>query len=247
MKKITFFLALLTSYAFPQAQDSTIIFESPNKDIVKPVQTEMNDAWGVDILLSNNGFGAAGFYRREFTKEIFGTITLGVAQSKDDNEIEYVDWYGRTYAPGKINRFLVVPVHAGIQYRLFADEITDSFRPYVNAGFGPTVVLVHPYENRATGEQIEYFKSLRYLQPRYTIGGYIGLGAFFGTDLGSLSGINIRYYFIPFSGGIESLEGPREYYTDPNDPNNVLYKPGKISKKTDFGGFFITINLGTAF
>jgi hypothetical protein len=191
----------------------------------------MGDAWGVDILLSNNGFGIAGFYRHQYSRDLFGTVTLGVAESKDDNEVEYYDWYGQSYIPGKINRFLLVPLHFGVQYRIFADDITDSFRPYVNGGIGPTMVLVHPYRDEGTGEQVEYFSSLGLARPHYTLSGYIGIGAFFGSDPGSLSGINLRYYFVPFPNGITSLRNGS----------------GNIEKKKDFGGFFITINLGSAF
>lgn len=224
MKNIILMIFIITSSLFTQQKDSTLIFESPDQEFTKPIPSAMDDAWGVDILLSNNGFGLAGFYRHQYSRDLFGTVTLGVAESKDDNEVEYFDYWGQSYIPGKINRFLLIPLHVGVQYRLFADDITDSFRPYLNAGVGPSVVLASPY-NR------EYFNSLGYARAHYTVGGYVGIGAFFGSDIGSLSGINLRYYFVPFSSGIESLQ----------DIN------GRIGKKKDFGGFFITINLGSVF
>lgn len=224
-----------------QSKDSSIIFTSPEPQSIKPIQPMMDDAWGVDILLSNNGFGLAGFYRHEYSRYVSGTMTFGIAESKDDNEVEYYDYWGQSFVPGKINRFLMMPLLFGVQYRLFADDITDSFRPYVNAGAGPTVVLAAPY-NR------EYFNSLGYAQSHYTVGGYIGAGAFFGSDMGSLSGINIRYYYIPFSGGIESLRDPDVIIRpQPGETFTPYTIPGKIRRKNDFGGFFITINLGSAF
>jgi outer membrane protein W len=232
MKKISFLMLVFAVMLPAQQTDSTIVFESPNMNIVTPIQKDRVDAWGVDILLSNNGFGLAGFYRREFSRDLFGTVTLGIAESKDDNEVEYVTYWGQTIVPGKINRFLLIPLHLGVQYRLFADDITDSFRPYVNAGIGPTLVLSAPFDK-------EYFNSWGSARSHYTLGGYVGAGAFFGADMGTLSGINIRYYFIPFGNGITSMMGP----IDPVDPN----KPREIFKKKDFGGFFITINLGSAF
>ncbi len=223
--KITLFIILITSSAlFAQSTDSTIIFTSPDQEPVKLVPSSYDDAWGVDILLSNNGFGLAGFYRHQYSRDISGTVTFGITESKDDNEVEYYDYFGQSFVPGKINRFLMMPLLFGIQYRLFADDITDSFRPYVNAGAGPTLVLASPY-NR------EYFNSLGYARSHYTLGGFIGAGAFFGSDMGSLSGINIRYYVVPFSSGIESLQDAT----------------GRIGRKKDFGGFFITINLGSTF
>ena len=39
-------------------QDTNIIFESPNKNFSNPAKaTSLLDAWGLDILVSNNGFG----------------------------------------------------------------------------------------------------------------------------------------------------------------------------------------------
>ncbi len=210
---------------FKSMPDSNIVFESPNKDQVTPQQTAfLADAGGVDILLSNSGFGLGGFYRHQYTEELFGTLSIGFSEVNDPNEVEEEDIYGNTFVPGKINRFLLIPLHVGVQYRLFADEILDNFRPYVNATVGPTMVFATPYSR-------EFFNSIGYGQAHYTLGGYVGLGAFFGSDRGTLSGINIRYYFERFQRGIDSMQ---------NDD-------GSIEKMTDFGGFFITLNLGELF
>ena len=242
-RSIRSFVALLIIALplLPQAKDSSIVFTSPNPDIIAPARTAQDDGYGVDILLSNNGFGLGGFYRHQYSRDFFGTLLLGIAESKDDNEVEYYDYWGQSFVPGKINRFLMMPVMAGFQQRLFADDITDSFRPYWNAGIGPTVILASPY-NR------EFFNSLKYGRAHYTISGYIGFGANFGSDLGSISGINVRYYFIPVPGGIESLQDPdQDIVPGPGETFTPYTIPGKIHKKTDFGGFFITINLGSAF
>ncbi len=231
MKHLVLFLLLGCSTLSAQAADSTLVFTSPEPESIQTGRSSMDDVWGVDILLSNNGFGVAGFYRHEYSRDLFGTVIFGLAESKDDNEVEQYYYPGYSFIRGKLNRFLVVPLHFGVQYRLFAEDITDSFRPYVNAGVGPTMILVHPYMDQNTGDQIEYFSSLGKARPQYTVGGYIGAGAYFGADMGSLSGINIRYYFIPVSGGIESL----------------INDMGRRERKSEFGGFFITINIGSAF
>ncbi|MGE5313123.1 MAG: hypothetical protein ACM3Q4_00350 [Acidobacteriota bacterium] len=207
--------------------DSSIVFTSPRKD--KAAETDSPDAlrhaWGIDVMLSGNGFGLGGFYRHEYTRDLFGTIQFAISDSKDDNEVEYVDWYGQSYVPNKVNRFLLMPLFFGAQYRLFADDITDSFRPYVNAGAGPTLILSSPYER-------EFFNSLHYARSHYTAGGYVGFGAFFGSEKGSLMGVNFRYYYIPVSGGLESMRNPLT---------------NEITRKSDFGGFFITINIGSVY
>lgn len=208
-----------------EAPDTNIVFESPNRNYQSVSKTSpLIDAWGLDILVSNNGFGLGGFYRHQYTNEFSGTITLAISDAKDDNEVEYVNYYGQTIVPGKINRFLLVPLDVGVQYRLFAEEILDNFRPYVSAAIGPTLVFASPY-NR------EFFNSLGYGQAHYTLGGFVGFGAFFGSDKESLSGINIRYYFVPFAKGIDSM----------------VNLEGGIERKKEFGGFFITLNFGSVF
>ncbi len=217
--------AFFLSPVFSQEKnDSTIVFDSPNPEILMPQKVNKIDGWGVDIMLSNNGFGLSGFYRREFDRDLSGLISFGVAESKDDNEVEYVDYWGQVIVPGKINRFLLIPLTFGIQQRLFADDITDSFRPYVNAGVGPTLILSSPFNE-------EFFSSLKLARSRYTAGGYIGFGAYFGSVEGAIAGINIRYYWVPVKGGIASM-----YNEDLT-----------VRKKSEFGGFFITLNLGTMF
>lgn len=95
--------------------DTNIVFESPNKDIITPQQTaSLVDAGGIDVLLSTSGFGLGGFYRHQYTEEVFGTLSIGFSEVNDPNEVEEEDIYGQTYVPGKINRFLLIPLLAGV-------------------------------------------------------------------------------------------------------------------------------------
>jgi hypothetical protein len=205
------------------SSDSNFVFASPSNDEGQPIisSTSLNSG-GIDLLISNSGFGLGGFFRHQYDRDLFGTLIFSFSEVEDDNEVEYEDIYGNTYVPGKVNRFLLLPLLAGVQYRLFADEIMDNFRPYVNAGVGPTLLYSTPYDR-------EFFSSLSYGQAHYTVGGYVGFGAFFGLDKSTLSGVNFRYYYIPISGGITSMQ-----QTD-----------GSYTKKSQFGGFFITLNFGT--
>ncbi len=75
-------------------------------------------------------------------------------------------------------------------------------------------------------EQVEFFNSLKDGQAKYTLGGYIGAGAYFGLDRGALTGLSVRYYIVPFRKGIEVLDG------------------GFIRT---FGGFYITLNFGSLY
>ena len=192
------------------------------------------NAWGADLLISTGGLGLGGFYRRQFSETIYGFVSFSISEAKDEREVEFVDPFtGQKFSPGKINRFLVLPLVFGVQYRLFKDAILENFRPYLTAAAGPTMVYASPYVEReeiSPGitriRQLDFFKSIGRGQAHYTAGGYVGIGAYFGSDKKNLLGINMRYYFVPLRNGIESLE-------------NV--------KKKDFGGFFITLNFGTRY
>ncbi|MBI3112405.1 MAG: hypothetical protein HYZ01_12630 [Ignavibacteriales bacterium] len=218
-------------------RDSTYIFTPSSPELVQKTNYEpLRNAWGVDILISNNGFGAGAFYRREFSDVLSGFATFAISDVKDDSEVEFYNYYtGQSFVPGKVNRMLLMPLVIGAQYRLFKDDIVDNFRPYISVGVGPSMVFVAPYsksqqftgpngEILTTTEQIEFFSSLKYGKANYTLGGYIGAGAYFGLDKSTLSGISIRYYVVPFRKGIESLD-------------KVFIK--------QFGGFFITLNFGS--
>lgn len=242
MKRLLATLLLLPSVMLtlhaqdPTPTDTTIIFEPVSPDLISSAAYRpLRNAWGIDLMISNNGFGAGGFWRHEFSDEISGFVGLAISDVKDEGEVEYYDYYGRPIIPGKKNRLLMFPMSFGVQYRLFKDDIVDNFRPFVSAAVGPSMIFVAPYANRTVyqlpngqrfiqEEQIDFFSSLKYGQAKYTVGAYIGGGAYFGLDRGTLSGISFRYYFIPFTKGIEILEG---------------------SYVKQFGGFFITLNFGS--
>jgi hypothetical protein len=205
LKLYATFIILITlsiSAQFLNAQDSTT----------------RKHAWGADVLLSTNGIGLGTFYRHEYSDNLSGFMEFSISDAADENEVEYIDYYtNQTYTPGKVNRFLVLPLYFGVQQRLFKDEIMDNFRPHIDAAIGPTMIYVFPYN-------MDYFQALGKGQPKYTVGGYIGGGAYFGSERSTLLGINFRYYFVPYNGGIRSM-------------TNTI--------KKQFGGFYISLSFGS--
>ena len=195
------------------------------------------NAWGINLLVSDGGFGMGTFYRREFTPDLAGFIDLSVSESKDDQEIDQYDPYtGASFAPGKLNRFLVLPLVFGVQYRLFREEIVDNFRPYINAGAGPAMIYVMPYSNYVNGyaEPVDFFKAIGLGQPLYTASAFIGAGANFGTDRSNLFGVNFRYFIT--------------YPLSQPQPSLIDIRTGEVLKtKETFGGFYITLNFGMAY
>ena len=233
---IAFFLFTNAEAQSPLRPDTTIIFtpSNPNLILMKSYRP-MVKAWGLDILMSNNGFGLGFFYRYEFTDEVSLLMNFAVSDVKDDAEFEQYDYYGNSFIPGKKNRLLLMPLIASVQYRLFKDDIVDNFRPFVSAGLGPTMVFVAPYTydqvqydlyGNPYKEKMDFFTSLKYGKLRYTVGGFVGIGAYFGMEKGTITGLSIKYFLAPFPNGIEVMEG------------------GYIR---NFGGLFITLTFGSLF
>lgn len=176
-----------------------------------------NNYWGVDIMFGEGGFGLGTFYRRQLSETFTGFVDFSFSETKDEREITYVDYFGNTYTPNKVNRSFQMPVNFGIQYRIFKESLTDNFRPYINFGVGPTFIMTTPYEE-------EFFTAFKWAQIKYAAGGYIGLGSNIGISKSNLVGLNVRYYYsYIFGDGIENLKG---------------------DFRKQFGQLAITLNLG---
>lgn len=204
----------------PQAgKDTLIIYDAP-PDFKLSDTLGLKSSWGIDLSVAENGFALGTFYRYQFKDVYSFQATLNFMTAKDKNEVEYIDpWTGQTFVPNKVNRIMVLPFSLSLQYRLFKDALSDNLRPFVMAGLGPTLIFTTPYEK-------EFFSSLKYGMAHYTLNLYVGVGAYIGLDPRTISGLSVRYYFIPYSKGIESLRG----------------KPIK-----EFGGINLTLTFGINF
>lgn len=222
----------------PRRPDTSFVFASSTEELIhQSAYLSAMHSWGIDLMLSTNGFGMGGFYRRQFNDDFAGMVSLGLSDVKDGGETEFITYMGTSFVPGKKNRLLMIPLVASLQYRVFRDDIVDNFRPYLAAGAGPTMMYVSPYAKRVSYtfedgesftsvEKIDYFESLKYGKMHYTVGGYVGGGAYFGKQRTNVLGVSVRYYFVPFPKGIEVLEG---------------------GFKKEFGGLYITLHFGSAY
>ncbi len=238
--RMTICALLLVSGALTGAAQTT---GSQKDSTISSLQTpEGRNAWGVDVMASDGGFGLGVFYRRELSPDLSWFTTFSISEAKDEREVEQYDPYtGLTYVPGKLTRFMVLPLYAGIQYRLFREDIVETFRPFVNAAVGPTMIYAMPFAKvgndgagNLTVDQIDFFKAIGMGQPHYTVGGYVGFGANFGAEKGNVFGVNFRYYVVTLLSG--SLPSTYNLYT------------GNIQgTKKDFGGVVITLSFGSTF
>jgi hypothetical protein len=202
-------------------KDTLFIFQ-PARPLIDTlgITGDYRDGWGFDLLFSNSGFGVGGYYERRFSPKLTGFIDLGVTGSRKTDEFDRPvrtsdpDFPYDYRVPNKVNRLYTFPLTVGVRYRLLEEVLVDNFRPYVNAGVGPSMIVALPYD-------YEFFSSIPHASFHFTGGGFVGVGAEIGKR--PAMGVNVRYYYIPFKSGLESLR---------DDPI------------TDFGGLFLTMNIG---
>lgn len=204
--------------------DGRIVFKDPkspeNEVLTDEELSPKTHAWGLDLMIGNDGFGLGVFYHHLLNDVVTAFATCSFSEARDVRQIDFVNyWTGAQWSPNKVNRVFRVPLFVGVQYRLFAEDITDNFRPYVQAGAGPVMLYITPAEK-------EFFSSLTDGFTKYTYGGFVGAGAQFGFDRSSVFGLNLRYMIIPTPKGIQSVQ------------EGVL---------ANANGFFIAINLGISF
>ena len=170
---------------------------------------------GLEILLTNSGFGLGGYYRQSMYKATSVLVEINIGAGKDEREIGLSNIYGQRIIPGKANYLLMLPLQGGIQQRLFRNQIEDNFRPYLQISGGPTLGWEYPYfdDRNQNGEfnsesesRYNYLSGLIKGDVHLGVGGFIGLGAHFGRSQQVARGIRIGYRFDYFSEGIYLLE-----------------------------------------
>jgi hypothetical protein len=214
MKKVLFFSFIAVIISVSNINSQGIGKIAPEK----PLEVFPSNAWGMDIMFGDAGFGLGTFFRKQINVKWTAFIDASFSETKDDREFEYYDPYQGIFITAfKKNRVFQLPINIGAQYRLFERDLTENLRPYLTAGIGPSFIITTPYEE-------EFFSSFGNAQTHYAFGGYVGFGANFGLDKSNLVGVSFKYFYSKLiDGGVESLYG---------------------KEKTEIKGFFITLTLG---
>lgn len=196
---------------------------------------------GLQVLLTNSGFGLGGYYSHEVSPDISLMLDVSIAAGKDEREARFFR-FGSSFVPGKANYLLLMPVQGGASIRLFRNEIEDNFRPYLQLTAGPVFGWIFPYFDDCNGngnldEQADcdgdgiicdgegertfgVFQAFPRGSMKFGAGGMIALGAKFGENRRTTQGIRIGYAFNYFHDGIRLMERhiepePRRYIGSP--------------------------------
>jgi hypothetical protein len=141
-------------------------------------------------------------------------LEASIGAGRDEREQQFfVGLFGETVTPFKRNYVLMVPVHFGLERRLFRRSIEDDFRPFVQLTAGPTVAYQWPYFDdvdsdglRDDGEErLGAWGGLSRGEFRLGAGGTAGFGAYFGRGR-SAQGLRFGYAGSYFFKPVELLE-----------------------------------------
>ena len=107
----------------------------------------------VALDLSEYGLGAGAVLRVGLGRDLSAVAELSVGAGRDEREQRFfVGFFGDTVTPFKRNYVVLVPLHAGLERRLFRREIEDNFRPFVSLAVGPTLAYQWPYFDDLDGD-----------------------------------------------------------------------------------------------
>jgi hypothetical protein len=184
MQKIKFLILLIlaANVTFPQINWNT---ELNTK--------ELRNNLGLGVVYSEKGYGITGAYFKSISNSSDMFVNFSITGISDTREFEYFDYWGNSYIPGKVNRVFLLPLNIGIQHYIFKDEIENDFKPLVNIGITPALVLSNPYDK-------SYFKAFGYFNAAFAFGGFAGVGMEYNQSKNLAFSLNLRYFYLPVIG-----------------------------------------------
>ncbi len=171
--------------------------------------------------LTTNSFVVSFNFVRQYTPDLIGILSIGVTTGRDPAEVDVPDqWTGQIITRGpdyfpKRSGLVMLTTSVGLQQRLFRRDIVNSFRPFLEAGLGPTIGYIYSISRLPEGLPDipdSYDTSGSIFDPQgITLGvnGYIGVGAYFGSNFLELRGISVRYIANYLPAGVELLRNSR--------------------------------------
>ena len=155
---------------------------------------EKRNNLGLGVVYSEKGYGITGAYFKPIRNSSDIFVNFSMTGISDNREFEYFDYWGNSYIPNKLNRVFLLPVNIGIQHYIFKDELENDFKPLINFGVTPALVLTNPYDK-------SYFKAFGYFNAAFALGGFAGIGMEYNQSNNLAFSLNLRYFYLPVIGG----------------------------------------------
>jgi hypothetical protein len=172
--------------------DTAMIFQPSHPLITtsEDLAREYPNSWVLSVSFSDYGFAGGMFLGHEFGQDLRGLFSFDFGTAEGSQEVDFLE-------DNQVNRVFVIPIMLSLQYRVFRTGLSDNLRPYITAGAGPVVAMTTPISE-------DFFSAFANGYSKVVPGGFVGLGANFGTDSKSSFGASLRYFIIPYPGSLES-------------------------------------------
>lgn len=190
---------------------------------------------GLTIFQTNEGSGFGGYFEYSLKNADRLVAQLNfVVVSGDDYPLYGYDYYGNlvTYESPNKRRLMFLPMYVGYKKVLFADQIANNFRPYLE-GLGGAVMALDPPNIPDFGKRMK--KMTTAWAPGFQFGG--GVDFIYGP--GVLVSLFAGYEYLKFN---HKIDLPQIYYDDFNNPI-----PNNYTGQKDFNGLVIKLSFGKKF
>ena len=167
------------------------------------------------LLLTEDGLGFGGEARTGLSPDLSFAFETSVTAARDAREQQFfAGLFGETVTPLKRNYAVLLPLHPGLELRLFRRSVEDNFRPFVSLTLGPTLGVQWPYFEDKNGngvrdrgeDRLGPFGGLRDAQVRLGAGGTLALGVAVGDSRRSAQSLRFGFTGHVFPGRIDLLE-----------------------------------------
>ncbi|PIQ60590.1 MAG: hypothetical protein COV99_10840 [Bacteroidetes bacterium CG12_big_fil_rev_8_21_14_0_65_60_17] len=193
----------------------------------EPGQQEAPSGLGAQVLLTNSGFGLGGYLRRLLRDDQTATLEISLSAAEDEREVSFFDRFGDRDVPNKRTYLLEIPIHIGLERRLFRPFIEDNFRPYFHIAGGPVLGWNYPYFRDENGNDTfdDGERTFGVISGMFRgrlvpgLGLSVSIGANFGELEGVTQGVRLGFRMNVYNEDIELLEPAVKA------PDNVLTTP----------------------
>jgi len=175
---LLFIQSLLISTAWTQDHDKVLVddyYNGPKKEA------------GFVFSMAETGTGFGAFIVWPFSQVYHAGVTFDAFFIRDSRQFEYVDYYGNFYSINDVNNVYLFDLMITIKRRFFAEDMDDSFRPFLSAGFGPIFGMNFP--------EVDELEN----QYGWTAAGFVGGGVDISVDVKYIVSIKAQYRIVPFS------------------------------------------------
>lgn len=181
-------MTLLAVYSVLPAQEYETMEETP-PDTTRQV--------GLGFAMAESGSSLGLFISWPLLTDYhFGTC-FDVFLLRDSKQLDYYDYYyGIPYTINKKNNVYLFDLMLTAKKRMFRDDLSDDFRPFLSMGLGPFYGMNYPEVKEITTDSGSYKKKNEF---SWALGGYLGCGIDFSVKSNSMFSIRAQYRIIPFA------------------------------------------------